>query len=102
MKKVSLIAFIFLLCSFSLQAQEKKKITAMFEGYDGVSYSFSYGDEEYIFFDECADNVLKEFDLSSDEFMYEDFVVTYVVSKNEDEDETYKIVDLLHVKTDEE
>ena len=102
MKKVNFVAMLLFLCAFTSFAQDKQTMTGMFEGHNGTAFSFSYGDDEYIYFNECDKEVLKEFDLYGDDLLYEMFTVTYITEENEDGDPILKIIGLVHIPSEDE
>ncbi|MEX1000517.1 MAG: hypothetical protein WDZ35_00230 [Crocinitomicaceae bacterium] len=81
---------------------QELKIEATYNGFDGTFYTFSDLNDEYYEFSSCAPSVLKEFDLQSEEHIYQYFAVTYV--RVEDEDGTYRfeITQLSLVEEEEE
>lgn len=80
------------------QEQENKTVTATFNGYEDGIYYFSDGEDGSYEFEKVDTEVLKAFNLKSEEFIDQQFKITYKEEKYEDEDgieyETWVIVQL--------
>jgi hypothetical protein len=101
---VSVLAFTF---STTINAQEKQRTQAVFNGFDGDTYSFatlgrSVSDSKVITFKDISADLLAQFDLKSDAFNGETFTVTYSVAMEsidapdgtKQEVETYTLVSI--------
>jgi hypothetical protein len=100
--KKSILTAAFLLFVVVANAQDEKTVTGLFEGFDKEVYSFSYGDEEYIYFDECESHLLEEYDLLGEDLLYETFTVTYSSTKGKDGELKLTIVGLELIPDDED
>jgi len=95
MKKIFLILVLLLTsCSFAKNfnnGSNLQSISAVFEEYDGLTYSFKYMDEDgypsYIYFDAINESELEKYNLNLNEFVGEQFIITYseeiVIESNE-------------------
>ncbi|MFD1615614.1 hypothetical protein [Gelatiniphilus marinus] len=80
-----LVSFFTLSFATTLDAQDEVATTAVFNGFDGESYSFTTqakGAEEAktIVFNDVSAEILKQFDLKSDAFKGKYFSITYTVA----------------------
>ena len=82
--------------------QDKKTLTATFDGFDGNVYSFMDLEDQVFTFDKIDAAVKKNFDLTTEEFLYELFKVTYISEEDENGDVYNKIVGLEIEATDED
>ena len=83
-------------------SQETKTLTANFEGYEEGIYYFSEGENDFYDFGKINAEVLKKFDLKSEEYHNKKFKITYkeetVINEDDDEYEVWTIVKLELVK----
>ncbi|MCB9224847.1 MAG: hypothetical protein H6582_11755 [Crocinitomicaceae bacterium] len=100
--KKTIFLFILLFVGFTSFSQEKKTLTATFDGYDGSLYTFMDLEDQVHLFNMVDASVKKNFDLNTDEYLYELFTVTYTEVKDGDGDVLLKIVGLEIQSTDDE
>jgi hypothetical protein len=78
--------------SFKTLAQEIKSAVAIYDGYEYEEYNFSISgggdnDDTYIAFSEISVDILKSFNLNSEELIGETFKMTYqIIPEKETED----------------
>ncbi len=95
--------------SFKTMDQEVKSAVVTYDGYEYEEYNFSSsggedGEDTYIAFSEISADILKSFDLKSEELVGETFKMTYqIIPEKETEDgefteETYVLKSLKKVK----
>jgi hypothetical protein len=91
--------------SFTTMDQELQSVVAVYDGYEYEEYNFSIssgddGEEAYIAFSDISTDILKSFDLKSDDLIGETFKMTYqIIPEKETEDgefseETYVLKSL--------
>lgn len=103
MKNLTLIIAVTLFSLSSAIAQEKSHVvTASLEEYEGSVFTFYDEFEEYHFFDVCDAVVLKKYDITKPEYIYETFKITYVIVQNKDGDDILKITNLVLIESEEE
>lgn len=70
---------------------EPLTVIAEFDEFDGEVYTFNYLDEDgnasYVMFDAISDDVLKKYDLKSDEYQGMKFEISYTEHTQVDSDE---------------
>ena len=83
-------------------SQETKTLTATFDGYEEGIYYFSEGENDFYDFGKINAEVLKKFDLNSEEYHNKKFKITYkeetIINEDDDEYEVWTIVKLELVK----
>lgn len=91
--KKAILTFV-LICAAAISFGQDTKIEATYNGFDGTYYTFTDANDEYYEFTSCSPSVLKQFDLHSEELLYEYFVVVFTKIKDEDGEETLEIKSL--------
>lgn len=87
MKTILLGFFSLLVLVASLQTPNIKTITATYMGYEEGVYSFYDDDDNTYEFQKVEAEVLKSFNLKSEELLEKKFKITYKVQKEESDDE---------------
>lgn len=100
--KKTIFLFFLLFVGLTSFSQEQKTLTATFDGFDGNFYIFMDLEDQTHQFTTIDAAVKEYFDLSTDEYLYELFTVTYTEAKDEDGDALLKIVGLEIQSTDDE
>jgi hypothetical protein len=94
--------------SFKTIEQDVKSVTVTYDGYEYEEYNFSIsggadGEDTYIAFSEISEDILKSFDLKSNDLVGKTFKMTYqIIPEKETEDgefseETYVLKTLKKV-----
>ncbi|MEO9532896.1 MAG: hypothetical protein ABJG68_15195 [Crocinitomicaceae bacterium] len=87
MKKAVLLFTLMIGFSLGTLAQSGiKKVVAQYQGYDDTYYGFLDENEDFIEFAECDKAVLSKYDLKTEQYVNEYFVITYTERENEDGD----------------
>lgn len=89
MKSILLVIGIFI---STLTFAQDNKMSAFFNGYDKEYNIFSFEDADgsSIDFNEVKGDVLKKFDLKSEKFKGQAFIITYIVKEIDEDGEVYE------------